>query len=245
MKNIEIIRKLKESIFTDEDGENYSLEFEEGLSDNEIEDLAKLFPNNKIDEELVEILRITRGWEGYGLEQVDFSSIRQFGFVELSPNSISLGHDGFGNFWILDILNDGTLGQVYYACHDPAVFVKYSENLNDFLKSLVEFYESPSENYLNEIHENVVYGIWKSGGEISEKFDFLNKNIEFKNYLSRFDGEEWVIADLRNSKNKDGFAWGKFGPNNLTERHPDQLIWVIKKKVKKKGLFGKLFGVKN
>ncbi len=127
MKNIEIINKLRDSNFIDEDDEEYGLDFQEGLTDSEIDDLSKLFPKNNIDTELIEILKETRGWEGYGLEQVDFSSIGQFGFLELSPNSITLGHDGFGNFWILDILENGALGEVYYACHDPAVFVKYSD----------------------------------------------------------------------------------------------------------------------
>ncbi len=239
MKNIEIIRKLRASTFTDEDEEEYGLDFQDGLTDTEIDDLAKSFPNDKIDKELIEILKETRGWEGYGLEQVDFSAIGQFGFLELSPNSIALGHDGFGNFWILDILGNGTLGQVYYACHDPAVFVKYSDNLNGFLNSLIEFYESPTENYLNEIHEKVVFDIWSNGGLVFEKTDFQSRNKEFDGFLSEFEGEEWVVADMRKAKNGDGFAWGKFGPNNLSKRHPSELIWVIKKK--KKGFFARLF----
>ncbi|MEP3210848.1 MAG: SMI1/KNR4 family protein [Maribacter sp.] len=239
MKNLEIIKKLRGATFTDEDGEEYDLDFQAGLTDSEVKDLSNLFPSNIIDIELVEILKETRGWEGYGLEQVDFSSIGQFGFLELSPNSITLGHDGFGNFWILDILDDGTLGQVYYACHDPAVFVKYSDTLNEFLNGLIEFYESPSENYLNEIHDKVVFDIWSSGGSIFEKEAFVLSNKEFNKFLSEFEGNEWVVADMRKAKNKDGFAWGKFGPNNLTKRHPNELIWVIKKK--KKGFFARLF----
>ena len=240
MRNIEIIKTLKESTFTDEDGEDYSLEFQGGLTDSEINELEQHFPNRTLDNELKEILKVTCGWEGYGLEGVDFSSIGQFGFTELSPYSITLGHDGFGNFWILDILNDGSLGHVYYACHDPAVFVKYTKDLNGFLQSLIEFYESPSENYLNEVHENVVFEIWKNGGNMNEKLDFLNKNNQFSDFLNEFEGDEWVIADLRNSANKEGFAWGKLGPNNLTKRHPNELIWVIKNK--KKGFFRRLFG---
>ncbi len=240
MRNIEIIKTLKESTFTDEDGEDYSLEFQDGLTDSEINELEQHFPNRTLDNELKEILKVTCGWEGYGLERVDFSSIGQFGFTELSPYSITLGHDGFGNFWILDILNDGSLGHVYYACHDPAVFVKYTKDLNGFLQSLIEFYESPSENYLNEVHENVVFEIWKNGGNMYEKLDFLNKNNQFSDFLNEFEGDEWVIADLRNSANKEGFAWGRLGPNNLTQRHPNELIWVIKNK--KKGFFRRLFG---
>jgi len=237
MNNIE---KIKESTYTDEDGEDYTLEFQDGLTDSEIDELSQSFPNNTIDSDIKEILKETRGWEGYGVEQVDFSSIGQFGFLELSPNSITLGHDGLGNFWILDILTDGSLGHVYYACHDPAVLVKYSDDLNGFLKSLTEFYESPSENYLNEIHDNTVFEIWKNGGKLIEKIDFIRKNKEYSDFLSEFEGANWVIADLRNLKDKDGFAWGKFRPNNLTKRHPNDLIWVIRKNKKK--FLDRLFG---
>ncbi|AZQ64720.1 SMI1/KNR4 family protein [Flammeovirga pectinis] len=240
MKNTEIINKLKESTFTNEDGEAYTLNFQEGLTNSEIAELSKSFPNNTIDSEIKEILQETIGWEGYGVEQVDFSSIEEFGFLELSPNSITLGHDGLGNVWILDILKNGSLGHVYYVCHDPAVFVKYSDNLNGFLMRLFEFYESPSENYLNEIHDNVVFEVWENGGKLTDKADFSLNNKEYVDFLNEFDGEDWVIADLRNPKDKDGFAWGKFGPNNLTKRHSKDLIWVIKKK--KRGFFGRLFG---
>lgn len=179
MKNIEIIKKLKKSTFTNEDGENYTLDFQDGLTDSEIEKLAQSFPSKIIDSEIKEILKETRGWSGYGLEQVDFSSIGQFGLNEISPNSISLGNDGWGNYWILDILNDGSLGNVFYACHDPAVLIKYSDNLNEFLNTLIEFYESPSENYLNEIYNNVVFEIWENDGKITEKEDFIRENIEY------------------------------------------------------------------
>tara|TARA_R110002049_G_scaffold48186_1_gene138995 strand:- start:10295 stop:11020 length:726 start_codon:yes stop_codon:yes gene_type:complete len=240
MTNIEIINKLKSSIFKDEDNEDYSLNFQDGLTTAEINELAKSFPNKKIDDELIEILKETSGWEDYGLDQIDFTSIGAFGFTELSPNSVTLGHDGFGNHWILDILNDGALGFVYYACHDPAVFLKYADNLNDFLKSMLEFHQSPTENYLNEIHDKTVYDVWKSDKNLFDKIDFVHANKAYIPFLNEFEGNDWVIADLRNAKNKDGFAWGKFGPNNLTKRHPQELIWVIKKK--KKGFFEKLFG---
>ncbi|MCW3786294.1 SMI1/KNR4 family protein [Plebeiibacterium sediminum] len=240
MENIEIIRKLKASTFTDEDGEKYTLEFQDGLTETEIDKLSNLFPNNTIATEIRDILKETCGWDGYGVDQVDFSSIAQFGFLELSPYSVTLGHDGLGNFWILDILNDGSLGHVYYVCHDPAVFIKYSENLNGFLSSLMEFYESPSTNFLNDIHDNVVYKIWKEGGKLIDKTDFLRENNQYSDFMSEFEGEDWVVADMRLSKETEGFAWGKFGPNNLTRRHPDDLIWVIKKK--KRGLIGRLLG---
>ncbi|MEM8568061.1 MAG: SMI1/KNR4 family protein [Bacteroidota bacterium] len=240
MTNLEIIKILKESIFTDEDGGNYQIEFQDGLTDLEIKELQEQFPNKRIDNELIEILKETKGWDGYGPEMVYFDSIGEFGFWELSATSLTLGHDGFGNFWILDLDSNGNLGKVFYACHDPAVFVIHSQNLNEYLHHLLEFYQSPDQCHLNEIHDKTVMAIWNENKLCSSKSDFQNNNREFKDFLARYEDDDWTVADIRNGKNKDGFAWGKFGSNQLTERHPTELIWIMKNK--KKGFLSRLFG---
>ena len=240
MTNLEIIKKLKTSTFTDEDGEKYQLEFQEGLTDSEIEQLKEQFPSNYIDDEIIEILKETRGWDGYGLEMVYFDSIGQFGFWELSANSLTLGQDGFGNYWILDISESGKANKVFFACHDPAVFVIHSQSLNEYLMHLLEFYESPNKSHLNEIHNKTTMTIWNENSFCLSKTMFENNNPEFRDFLKKFNGDEWTIADLRTGKNKTGFAWGKFGTNQFTERHPTVLIWVMKNK--KKGFLSRLFG---
>jgi hypothetical protein len=240
MTNLEIIKKLKESTFTDEDGEKYQLEFQDGLTDSEIEQLKEQFPSKNIDDEIVEILKETRGWEGYGLETVHFDSIGQFGFWELSANSLILGHDGCGNHWILDIDITGKINKVFFACHDPAVFVIHSQSLNEYLNHLLEFFESPDKCYLNEIHDKTVMTIWDENRLCSSKTEFTNSNPDFNDFLKKFDGDDWTVADLRAGQNKDGFAWGKFGANQFTERHSTELVWIIKNK--KKGFLARLFG---
>jgi hypothetical protein len=243
MTNLKIIKKLKESIFTDEDGEDYQLEFQPGLNDSQIEELNEKLPGRNIDSELLEIVKETKGWDGFGLDMVYFDSIGDFGFTELSENSLSLGNDGFGNSWILDLMNDGSLGKVYYACHDPAVLVVHSQTLNEYLLTLLEFYENPDNCYLNQIHDVVVNDVWEKNDLCSSKLDFETANKGFEEFLAKHEGDEWIVADLRNGQNKDGFAWGKFGPNQLTERHPSELLWLMKSKVQKKGFLSRLLGI--
>ncbi|MDF1698688.1 MAG: SMI1/KNR4 family protein [Saprospiraceae bacterium] len=240
MINLEIIKKLKESTFEDEDGEKYQLEFRDGLTDSEIEELKDQFPNKNIDSEIIEILKETKGWDGYGPEMVYFDSIGQFGFWELSPNSLTLGHDGFGNHWILDLSPNGKINKVFFACHDPAVFVVHSQNLNEYLSHLFQFYKSPDNSHLHEIQHKTVMKIWDDNKLCSSKSEFEDDNPQFKDFLKKFEGDQWTVADLRTGKNKDGFAWGKFGANQFTERHPTELIWVIKNK--KKGFLSRIFG---
>ena len=240
MTNLEIIQELKQSTFTDEDGEQYKLEFQKGLSDDEIEHLKNRFPNSTISDEISQILQVTKGWDGYGPEMVYFDSIGEFGFTELSPNSIALGHDGFGNYWVLDLNEKGELGKVFFACHDPAVFVINSQNLNEYLSHLLDFYKNPTDSNLISIDDKITFDIWKNNENLNPKIEFQNHNPEFNNFLDKFEGDDWTVADLRKERNKDGFPWGKIGPNQFTERHPKELIWIIKNK--KKGFLSKLFG---
>jgi len=240
MTNLEIIKKIKASTFTDEDGESYELEFEDGLAQTEIDELSEKFPSQTIDPEIIEILKFTKGWDGYSLEHVYFNSIGEFGFWELSENCLTVGHDGFGNHWILDINEKGKLGKVFFACHDPAVFVIHSQNLNEYLHHLLELYENPGEGHLNEVHEKTVMTIWDNNKLCFSKAEFEANNPTFKEFLAEFKGENWIVADLRKGMNKDGFSWGKFGPNKHTKRHPTELVWVIGEK--KKGFFQRFFG---
>ncbi len=240
MTNLEIINTLRKSTFTDEDGEKVQLEFEPGLTNAELDQLAKRFPGSTIDPELTEILKETRGWGNYGLETVCFDAVGEFGFEELSANSIALGQDGFGNYWVLDLAADGSLGKVFYACHDPAVFVVHSQNLNEFLHHLLEFCNNLEGSYLDEVHEKTVMDIWNNNPSCQTKKEFLNLNPAYADFLNQFEGDDWTVADLRTGTNKAGFAWGKFGHNQFTKRHPTDLLWVIKNR--KKGFFSRLFG---
>ncbi len=240
MTNLEIIEELKQSTFIDEDGEEYNLEFQDGLTEEQIEDLKHQFPKNHIPEEIVQILKVTKGWDGYGPEMVYFDSIGVFGFTELSQNSISLGTDGFGNYWILDILQNGELGKVFFACHDPAVLVINSQNLNEHLKNLLSFYKNPIDSPIISMDSDITFDIWKQENNLIPKAEFKKLNPDFSEFIDKFEGDEWTVADIRNGNNKDGFPWGKLGPNQHTERHPKELVWVIKNR--KKGLLSRLFG---
>lgn len=190
MTNLEIIEELKQSTFIDEEGEEYKLEFQDGLTEEQIEGLKHQFPNKKVPKEIVQILKVTKGWDGYGPEMVYFDSIGVFGFTELSQNSISLGTDGFGNYWILDIAQNGELGKVFFACHDPAVLVINSQNLNEHLKTLLAFYKNPTDSPLISMDSDVPFNIWKQENNLIPKTEFRKLKPEYDEFLEKFEGEE-------------------------------------------------------
>ncbi|GAA3511851.1 hypothetical protein GCM10022393_26950 [Aquimarina addita] len=236
-------REQLESILTNqyesEDGDLYKIELLDGMMDIEIENLRNQLPTNNLPKEIEDLLRFCKGFEFCSLEEIRFDTFGNFGFEEMFPYSIQLAGDGFGNFWILDIDSQGNWNSVYYVCHDPAVIVKHSENLSEFIKHVDEFGLNKDQSNLHIIHEKIVMEIWDEKVGIMEKnekdYDFKKRHIKLP--------EMFLIADLTNEPIKTGFAWGKSGPNTKIIRPSDKPIWIVEKRVKQ-GFLSRLLGRK-
>lgn len=231
------LESILENQYESEDGNLYKVELVEGMTESEIESFKNQLPNKNLPNEIEELLRFSKGFEFFGLEEVRFDSFGHFGFEELFPNSIQLAGDGFGNFWILDIDSKGNWNSVYYVCHDPAVIVKHSENLADFIKHVDEFGLKGNESNLEIIHEKTVMDICVEKVGIMEKnekdYDFENRQTELP--------EMFLVADLTDQPIKTGFPWGKSGPNTKIIRPTGEPIWIVEKQVKQ-GFLSRLFG---
>jgi hypothetical protein len=225
--------------YESEDGDLYNVKLLDGMTENEIKNLKSQLPKNNLANEIEELLRFSKGFEFYGLEEIRFDAFGHFGFEEMFPNSIQLAGDGFGNFWILDIDSNGNWNSVYYVCHDPAVIVKHSENLAEFIKHVDEFGQKGNQSNLDIIHEKIVMEIWSEKGGIMENnekdYDFENSQVILP--------EMFLVADLTNEPIKTGFPWGKSGPNTKILRPTDDPIWIVEKRVKQ-GFLSRLFGGK-
>ena len=233
------LESILASKYESEDGDLYKVELLDGMTNEEITEYKKQLPNNFLPTEIEELLKFSKGFEFYGLEEVRFDSFGHFGFEEMFPNSIQLAGDGFGNFWILDIDTNGNWNSVYYVCHDPAVIVKHSENLSQFIEHIDEYGKKGNESTLDIIHEQSVMQIWNEKVGIMESnekdYDFENDQIQLP--------EMFLIADLTNQPIKTGFPWGKSGANTKIIRPNDKPIWIVEKKVKQ-GFLSRLFGGK-
>ena len=225
--------------YESEDGDLYKVELLDGMTDSEIENLKNQLPDNNLPNEIEELLRFSKGFEFFGLEEVRFDAFGHFGFEEIFPKSIQLTGDGFGNFWILDIDSKGNWNSVYYVCHDPAVIVKHSENLTEFIRHVDEFGQKGNQSNMDIIHEKTVMDIWNEKVGIMEKnekdYDFEKGQVELP--------EMFLVADLTDKPIKTGFPWGKSGPNTKIIRPNDEAIWIVEKRVKQSFL-SKLFGGK-
>ncbi|MBO9152393.1 SMI1/KNR4 family protein [Chitinophaga sp. GCM10012297] len=228
MKPLEQLKAMLGKTYENEDGEEYSIELQPGLSDEEINALRQRLPGNFIPAEIEELLRFAGGFEFYAMEEGRFDSL-EFGMEDLFPHAIQLCGDGFGNFWIVDINASGEWGPVYYVCHDPAVLVKHSNNLAEFIAHLDEYGRLLEKSHLDQVHEKIVFDIWETKNGIMEQYE---KDPGFPPEFIRTLPKLFMIADLTNAPNGAGFAWGKYGPNTRIIRFEDKPVWVVEKKVK-------------
>ncbi len=241
MSITEQLKLLLNETYVSEDGDEYNIELLPGLTEDEIDHLAKGLPTGQIPKEIRELLSFTKGFEFSGLDEITFDGVGQFEFENIFPYSVQLGHDGFGNFWILDVDSKGNWGNVFYVCHDPAVIVKHSDNLSEFIKHIDEFGKNMENSNLNIIHEKTVFDIWKSYNGFTEIYEARKSSDTLLKNFALTLADNFVVADLRNKPNKSGFAWGKFGPDlDKAIKCNDELIWGIEKP-EKKGFFSKLF----
>lgn len=244
MNPLDQLKLLLEKEYTSEDGEKYKAIPLPGLSGQKLDEFARQLPGSYVPDEIKELLKFSSGFKFDSLEEVSFIGLEQFDFEEFFPNSIQLAGDGFGNSWILDIDQKGVWGNVFYVCHDPAVIVKHSDNLAQFIEHIDDFGENGSSSHLDIIHEKIANDIWYESNGFTDIDSAKQSNNEALKRFALSLPENFVIADLRNQPNQSGFAWGKFGPNTETaRRHTTELIWAIEKQ-EKKGFFQRLFNRK-
>jgi hypothetical protein len=235
----EQLQSILTNQYETEDGDIYKVGLFDGMGDNEIESFRNQLPSKYLPIEMEELLRYCKGFDFLPLEEIQFDILGDFGFEEIFPYSIQLARDGLGNFWVLDIDSKGNWNSVYYVCHDPAVIVKHSENLTDFIKHIDEFGLKGDKSNLDIIHEKTVIEIWGKKVGIMERnerdYNFENERIELP--------ESFLVADLADQPVRTGFPWGKLGPNTKIIRPTDKPIWIIEQRTRQSFL-SRLFGRK-
>ncbi|WP_343304153.1 SMI1/KNR4 family protein [Chitinophaga niabensis] len=219
--------------------EEYSVELMPGLSDKEIDTIAKHLRTRHIPDDVRELLQFSSGFLFYGLDAITFDGTKDFEMLNLIPNPVRVAGDGYGNYWVLDVDKDGNWGSVFYVCTDPAVIVKQSENLAEFLQHLHEYGTDMRKSSIDVVHEIVVNDIWNRDDGLITRDEAKYSNDE---ELAAFAAQlpyNYYIGDLRNKPIGSGFAWGKFGPNvRSVIRSRDGYLWGIEKKAPRPGGFG-------
>jgi len=100
---IELLKQTQGTIFVNEDGDETPFELLPPLTNEELRNLEARIPC-PIPEDVRELLLFARGFEGV-LDRIDFSGvIGGFGFEVAFPYTVDIAADGFGNFWIVGLI---------------------------------------------------------------------------------------------------------------------------------------------
>lgn len=228
--------------YLDEDNNIYRVVLKRGLNEEALERFTAQTPGNKLPPDIKELLQYASGFYFTGIiKEVNFNGIPDNGFDSLFPWSIQLADDGFDNSWILDIDKQGNWGAVFYVCREPAVIVKHSANLTEFLQHIDEYGKKGPTSYLDITREETVMDIWKNNATyITPDMAKTSGDESLAAFGSQLPSN-YVIIDLRKSPNGSGFAWGKYDPGiTNARRYKGELLWAIEKEPGR-GIFGKLF----
>ena len=108
MKPLEVILDAQTKLLTTEDDDPDPLELSRGLSQEELSAFESELPC-KLPAEINELLLYCRGFTGGATDFVDFTGRDcNFEHEEVFPNGLPIAADGFGNFWVVDLLPAST-----------------------------------------------------------------------------------------------------------------------------------------
>ena len=224
---VKLINEAKMMDLIDEDGTKYNLKPLPGLNESELKDLGKNLPC-QIPTHIRELLTECRGIDGL-LDIIEFTGQEcASGFeFELFPSAIAIAHDGFGDYWIVDLCRySSDWGPIYFCSHDPAVIVYQSHSLYDFMEEIIKMFIPPHRSLIDNVHEDLLMNIWKNNPGMmtyEQCLGSLDKDIkEFARLLN----ENYLFIDLRNAQIGDGFSWGRYGPKTVSKRFGEKRIFA-------------------
>jgi cell wall assembly regulator SMI1 len=156
----DMLRSLAGLQLTDEDGKVHLLELRPPATDAELRRLEETLPA-PLPEGMRAVLAVSTGLAKGLLESFSLLDLEGFGLEEAFPQAYSIAQDGYGNYWVLDLLpGDGAWGPVFYACHDPAVIGYQAETIEAFLADIVAMWR-PGRSRVDRMHEEEVHRIWR------------------------------------------------------------------------------------
>jgi hypothetical protein len=234
-------RELDGLVLVDEDGNEETLELLPPATAEEVAVLEASLPA-PLPIEIREALEVSKGFANGPLESLSLLDDGGFGMEDVFPHAHAIGHDGFGNYWVIDLLPDQEAwGPVFFACHDPPVIAYQSDTVSHFVREVVALWQPGPRSPVDVVHEDVTMDIWRSNSGIFDQAMARDSDdpvlVEFADGLPA----EAVFADLRAGKVGDGFSWGRFGPRDEWTRCGTERLWAIVPP-QRRGLLARIFG---
>jgi hypothetical protein len=239
MTPLELMRDAINKEFRSEDGDSISLKLQPGLSESEIAKFESSLPC-PLPQEIRDLVRFCRGFDDL-LESVDFTGLEGgFGLESIFPYGLPMAHDGYGNYWVVDLLPESkSFGPIYFACHDAPVILFQSSTIENFLLELFKMFTPPFKSQIDDVHEDRIFEVWRKNPRVlSQEECLLSQDPQLSAFAKELDST-FQIVDLRSPSVGFGFSWGRYGPNTVVRRFGTEPIFAYQKKT---GLLKKLFG---
>ncbi|HUR95682.1 MAG TPA: SMI1/KNR4 family protein [Gemmatimonadales bacterium] len=236
------LRSLAGLRLTDAAGKSRALELLPPATPDQMARLEAALPG-PLPDEIRDALLVTTGLAHGPLEAFSLIDLEGFGLEEAFPCPWSVAHDGFGNYWILDLLPGAPdWGPVYYACHDPAVIAWQAASLEDFLLEVVALWQPGRRSAVSRVRDEVVHRLWREDvASIDPRSDAAAADQPLREFAATLPiGAR--LSDLRRAGLGDGFVWGRFGPRTEVRRAGNERVWAAIPPEKRPGLFRRLFG---
>ena len=213
-----------------EDGERISLRLHPPLAAAEIDALERELPC-ALPPEVRELLTLCRGFEGGLADFVDFTGKNcLFEYEPAFPHGLPIAADGYGNFWVVDLLpSSNAWGPIYFVCHDAPIILYQSPTLEHFLIELFKSSEPPYRSLINDVHDDRLFQVWQKNPGVKSQSECAASG---EAALQRFAGEldpSFQIVDLRNAAVGGGFSWGRYGPDTVVRRFGELPIFAYRK----------------
>ena len=236
------LRSLAGVRFKDERGNDQVVTLEPPATEAELRALEARLPC-PIPDDIREALRVSKGLADGPIDPFSLVDLEGFGLEEMLPYGHSIGHDGSGNFWVLDLLTTTTVWQpVFYACHDPPVLAYQSATIEDFLRDIVAMGQPGPRSAVDIVHDDVVMEIWKTNPNVLTPQSLLASSDPVMQAFASSLPTSACVVDLRHPQLGQGFSWGRFGSETTIQRAGEERIWAIIPPKRKPGLFANIFG---
>ena len=239
MTPAELVRDATSRPLSDERGREIRIELRPGLSPAEIDEFAQRLPC-ALPGEIRDLLVLCQGFEGGPVDFVDFTGEEcSFEYAPAFPHGHPIAADGFGNFWVVDLLPTSShWGPIYFACHDAPVILYMSPSLDHFLTELFRCCQPPHVSLVNDVHDDLLFEVWRTNPGVISQTECLTSTDPDLSAFARSLDPSFQIIDLRLPDVGFGFSWGRYGPNTVVRRHGELPLFAYQKRP---GLLRRLF----
>ena len=252
MKLIDLVKQAEGRMIRGESGRREPLRLLAPASEDQLQELERALPD-PFPEEIRELLAATRGFAN-GPYEVDFSGCVRDGeglripggvceFFKVLPCALPIATDGCGNDWMIDFANGASVwGPIFFACHDPPVFVFTASDLREFIEEWLKLAEG-KESKLGRTFDQAVTRVWQENPAlITYETAIGSTDPDMKSFAERT-GDGFQFVDLRRAAVGDGFSLRRVEDlDRDLMRDGKHLLFAIRKPPPKKSLLKRLFG---